>query len=683
MGIIRLLRKGGITLRYQPPDGAQRQGFHQGTSRHAYRMFGAHPVWQDVDCWHFSVWAPNARAVSLTGEFCFWDYEKHPMQKQFDGTWELRLPDILFTPAADPETFSYEGAEEKMRAYKYAVLGADGQWRLKADPFAFAGELRPNTASLLYDLDGYAWGDGQWMERRKAWNPYRSPVNIYEMHLASWRRGENGRMLSYGEIADQLIPYVEEMGYTHVELLPVMEHPLDMSWGYQVTGYYAATARHGKPKELMSLIDRLHQAGIGVILDWVPAHFPRDEIGLRRFDGTPCFEHEDPRRAEMPQWGTMMFDYARGEVNSFMLSNACFWLEYYHADGLRCDAVSSMIYHDFSREGDFLGNQFGGRENLEAIDFLRRLNQVVYRDFPGVMMIAEESTAFPLITRPVDQGGLGFGFKWNMGWMNDMLAYIKFDPVYRRWHHDKLTFSLFYAFSENYILPFSHDEVVHGKKSMLDKQPGDLWQKFAGLRALYGYTMAHPGKKLLFMGGEFGHFIEWNYDGQLDWFLMVYERHPDLCRCVRVMNRFYRDTPAMHEVEDSWDGFQWLAADDRERSLTVFMRTDLSGNSVVCMTNFTSAFYPQYRFGLPEPGVVTECFNTDLKEFGGSNQYNAGALRAQEELCNGLPWSVEVCVPPLSTVYFDYKRDPRPAKKPRRAPAKKKAAPPEKEGEAR
>jgi len=647
-------------LRYHPFNDAQRQEFHQGNSRHAYRTFGAHPVWQDVDCWHFTVWAPNAQAVSLTGEFCFWDYEKHPMTKQFDGTWEIRLPDILFTKDADPACFNYAGAEEKLRTYKYAIKGADGNWTLKADPYAFSGELRPNTASMLYDLDGYTWNDQEWMEKRATWTAYKSPVNIYEMHLGSWRRGENGEMLTYGDIADQLIPYIEEMGYTHVELLPVMEHPLDMSWGYQVTGYYAATARHGKPHDLMRFIDRLHQAGIGVILDWVPAHFPRDEFGLRRFDGTPCYEHADPRRAEMPQWGTMMFDFARGEVCSFLLSNACFWLEYFHVDGLRCDAVSSMLYHDFAREGDYLPNQYGGRENLDAIAFMRNLNKTVYRDFAGVMMIAEESSAYPMVTRPIDMGGLGFGFKWNMGWMNDMLSYVKLDPIYRRWHHDKLTFSLFYAFSENYILPFSHDEVVHGKGSMLDKQPGDLWQKFAGLRALYGYTMAHPGKKLLFMGGEFGHFIEWNYDGQLDWFLMVYDRHPDLCRCVRVLNHYYRDTPAFWQVEDSWDGFQWLTADDNERSIVVFMRTDEDGNSVISMTNFTSAFYPVFRFGLPQPGTVTEVFNTDLKEYGGSNQYNAEPITAEKELCNNLPYSVQVCVPPLATVYFTYDKEPLP-----------------------
>ncbi|HSK67932.1 MAG TPA: 1,4-alpha-glucan branching protein GlgB [Candidatus Limnocylindria bacterium] len=651
-------------MRYLAPGEAQRHDFHQGQSRDAYRTFGAHPVFQDEDCWHFTVWAPNARAVSLTGEFCFWDYEKYPMKKQHDGTWELRLPDRLFTPAADPKRFSYEGAAQRLRAYKYAVLGADGEWRLKADPFSFAGELRPNTASLLCDLDGYEWGDTEWMRARAAWKPYDQPVNIYEMHLGSWRRGEDGRMLGYGEIADQLIPYIDEMGYTHVELLPVMEHPLDMSWGYQVTGYYAATARHGTPREFMAFVDRLHQAGIGVILDWVPAHFPRDEVGLRRFDGTPCYEHEDLRRAEMPQWGTMMFDMARGEVNSFLLSNACFWLEVFHADGLRCDAVSSMLFHDFGRGNDYLPNKYGGRENLEAIEFLRKLNRTVYRDFPGAMMIAEESTAFPLVTRPLELGGLGFGFKWNMGWMNDILSYIALDPLYRKGSHEKITFSMMYAFSENYILPFSHDEVVHGKKSMLDKQPGDLWQKFAGVRALYGYQMAHPGKKLLFMGGEFGQFIEWNYDGQLDWFLMVYERHPDLCRFVRELNRFYRDTPALFEADDSWDGFQWLAADDRDRSIAAFTRTGKAGDPIVCMVNFTPAYYPAYRVGLPGPGEIEECLNSDRREYGGSDKGNPAPIKAEKIPCNGLPWSLEVCVPPLSAVYFRYRREPEPASGP-------------------
>ena len=652
-------------MQYRPPTHEEREAFHNGTSRYAYTMLGAHPaVSHDLPVWNFAVWAPNAQAVSVTGEFCAWQTDAHPMQKQYDGTWELQLEAQLFDPQHDEDKFGFPEAAERLKGYKYAIKGQDGQWRLKADPYGFRSELRPNTASLLCDLDGYRWGDEKWMQLRKKWDAYHSPVNIYEMHLGSWRRGEGNRMLNYVEIAEQLIPYIKEMGYTHVELMPVMEHPLDMSWGYQVTGYYAPTARYGKPKDLMRFVDLLHQAGIGVILDWVPAHFPRDEVGLRMFDGTNCYEHHDWRRAEMKQWGTMMFDLGRGEVCSFLLSNACYWLEYYHVDGLRCDAVSSMLYHDFCRdEGEWLPNRYGDNVNLEALDFLRRFNETVYHDFPGVMTIAEESSAYPLVTRPVYMGGLGFGFKWNMGWMNDMLFYIEKDPIYRKWHHDKLTFSLFYAFSENYILPFSHDEVVHGKHSMLDKQPGDLWRKFAGLRALYGYTMAHPGKKLLFMGGEFGQFIEWNENQQLDWFLLEYERHPEMQKCVQYLNHLYKKTPALYEIEDSWDGFMWLVPNDPGNSVAIFTRTDRQGHSVICMSNFTPQFIPQYRIGLPSPGSIKEIFNTDWSGFGGSNQYNGGEIKVEEIPCNGFPYSVMVCVPPLATSYFSYNKPDAPKKK--------------------
>ncbi|MBE5787279.1 MAG: 1,4-alpha-glucan branching protein GlgB, partial [Clostridiales bacterium] len=463
---------------YNPPDGKKREGFHQGICGDAYTFLGAHPVEEaGVLKWHFSVWAPNAIKVCLTGEFCDWAYEAWPMEKQYDGIWEIRLPASLFLPESNPEKYGYPEAAERLSGYKYAVLCTNGEWHLRADPYAFRSELRPHTASRLYSLTGYSWQDKKWMDKRKKWNAYRKPVNIYEMHLGAWRQDGKGGFLSYEQIADQLVPYLQEMGYTHAEFLPVMEHPFDGSWGYQVTGYYAPTARYGSPDGLKILIDRLHQGGIGVILDWVPAHFPKDEAGLRQFDGTPCYEHQDPRRAEMPQWGTCLFDYGRGEVCSFLLSNALFWLKEYHADGLRCDAVSCMLYHDFCKEpGDWLPNKDGGRENYEAMAFIRLLNETVYRECPGVMMIAEEATAFPGVTHPTWKGGLGFGFKWNMGWMNDTLAYIKHDPLFRKYAHDKLTFSLMYAFSESYVLPFSHDEVVHLKKSMLDKQPGDLWQ---------------------------------------------------------------------------------------------------------------------------------------------------------------------------------------------------------------
>ena len=634
---------------YQAPSAEVRNSFHQGSNRRAYEMLGAHPCQEGGKRkWHFCVWAPNAKHVALVGDFNGWDKSRNPMAKQYDGTWELRLEEkTLLTNVP-------EGAQP---TYKYAVWGADDLWRLKADPYGFACELRPANASRLCDLDGYRWGDAEWMEGRKAFDPYHSPINIYEVHAGSWRRHPNGDFLSYGELADQLIPYVQEMGYTHVELMPLMEHPLDMSWGYQVTGFYAVTSRYGTPTEFMAFVDRCHQAGIGVILDWVPAHFPRDEVGLYRFDGTDLYNHPDPRRSEMAQWGTMLFDFARGEVCSYLLSNACFYLERYHADGLRADAVSSILYHDFCKQ-DYLPNRYGGRENLEGLAFLRLLNETVYHDFPGAMTIAEESSAFPMVTAPTYLGGLGFGFKWNMGWMNDILSYIQMDPVYRRYHHNKLTFSLFYAFSENFVLPLSHDEVVHGKRSLLDRNPGDLWNKFAGLRALYGYTMAHPGKKLLFMGGEFGHFIEWKFDDQLDWFLLAYERHAPLQSCVRRLNHLYREYPALHEVDDSWDGFQWVTANDVDNSVAAFLRTDRRGNALLCVANFTPVFHPIYRIGLPYAGVLRELMNTDRAEYGGSDQYNAFELNAVAGDFNGFPYWAEICVPPLSCVYFTYDKIP-------------------------
>ena len=634
---------------YQAPSAEVRNSFHQGSNRRAYEMLGAHPCQEGGKRkWHFCVWAPNAKHVALVGDFNGWDKSRNPMAKQYDGTWELRLEEkTLLTNVP-------EGAQP---TYKYAVWGADDLWRLKADPYGFACELRPANASRLCDLDGYRWGDAEWMERRKAFDPYHSPINIYEVHAGSWRRHPNGDFLSYGELADQLIPYVQEMGYTHVELMPLMEHPLDMSWGYQVTGFYAVTSRYGTPTEFMAFVDRCHQAGIGVILDWVPAHFPRDEVGLYRFDGTDLYNHPDPRRSEMAQWGTMLFDFARGEVCSYLLSNACFYLERYHADGLRADAVSSILYHDFCKQ-DYLPNRYGGRENLEGLAFLRLLNETVYHDFPGAMTIAEESSAFPMVTAPTYLGGLGFGFKWNMGWMNDILSYIQMDPVYRRYHHNKLTFSLFYAFSENFVLPLSHDEVVHGKRSLLDRNPGDLWNKFAGLRALYGYTMAHPGKKLLFMGGEFGHFIEWKSDDQLDWFLLAYERHAPLQSCARRLNHLYREYPALHEVDDSWDGFQWVTANDVDNSVAAFLRTDRRGNALLCVANFTPVFHPIYRIGLPYAGVLRELMNTDRAEYGGSDQYNAFELNAVAGDFNGFPYWAEICVPPLSCVYFTYDKIP-------------------------
>ena len=660
-------QKAGASMRYVAPTAEVREQFHQGTNDHAYEMLGAHPVEQDgKPMWHFAVWAPNARRVSLVGEFNRWEVMATPMAKQYDGIWELRLPAETFDVSSDPERYSYEHAAELLRNYKYAVQGWDGEWHQKADPYGFRMQLRPDTASELCPLGDYAWQDAAWMKQRAAWNMHTAPVNIYEVHLGSWKRvgstrdgsghgGDPGRMMTYRELARELVPYVRQMGYTHIELLPVMEHPLDMSWGYQVSGYFAATSRYGAPEDLMFLIDTCHQAGIGVILDWVPAHFPKDDFGLRRFDGSPCYEHPDPRRGEMPQWGTLMFDYARGEVVSFLLSSARFWLEQYHADGIRVDAVAAIEYHDFCREeGQWLPNKLGGKENLEGIAFLQQLNTMVRKHFPGVMMIAEESHAFPGVTHEVASGGLGFSFKWNMGWMNDLLEYIKLDPVYRKWHHNKVTFAMMYAFAEHFILPFSHDEVVHLKKSMLDKQPGDLWKKFAGLRALYGYTMAHPGKKLLFMGGEFGQMVEWRDNDQLDWFLLMYDMHPQLQQCVRRLNDLYRTIPALHQLDDSWEGFQWIDADDADHSVLSFIRTDAAGDSIVCVTNFTPQFIPNYRIGLPADGKLTELFNSDRKEFGGSNQYNAYVLPVLKESHKQFSHCVDIVVPPLSTVYFTY-----------------------------
>ena len=641
---------------YSPPDAAARDAYHAGQSSDAYRWMGAHKTTLSGDEWQFTVWAPHAQRVCVTGEFCSWRYEDYPMQKQYDGTWELRLPASLFDAQAQGR--SDPGAQEKLRSYKYAILCADGSWHLRADPFAFGSELRPGTASRLNDIGGFKWGDGAWMKARRKMDMCHSAVNIYEMHLGSWRKHDDGTFYTYEETAKELVPYLQEMQYTHVEFLPVMEHPLDMSWGYQVTGFFSPTARYGDAFGLMKLIDRLHRAGIGVILDWVPAHFPRNEEGLRLFDGAPCYEHEDPRRSDMNQWGTVLFDYGKGEACSFLMSSACYWLEWFHADGIRCDAVSAMLYHDFCRgPGQWIPNKDGGRENLEGADFLRRLNQAVYARFPGVMMIAEESTAYPQVTHPVYLGGLGFGFKWNMGWMNDILSYIKKDPVYRKYHHDKITFSLMYAFSENFILPFSHDEVVHGKHSMLDKQPGDLWQKFAGLRALLGYQLGHPGKKLNFMGTEFGQFIEWKDDDRLDWFLLLYEKHPDLQKCVRDMNILYRENAALWQQDDSWQGFTWLNADDNERSIVSFVRWDKAGNALVCVTNFTPSYYADYVIGLPAYGFLREKLNTDNVMYGGSGKTNGPhALRAVKKPQGNNPYSCTVVVPPLSTVFYTFSR---------------------------
>lgn len=615
--------------------------FNEGSNAYAYRFMGAHPETHgDIPGYAFAVWAPNARAVSLVGDFNGWNHYADPMEKdEKSGIWRAFKPLLEYT------------------SYKYAIQRQDGGWQLKADPYAFHAETKPETASKTCDIGGYAWGDGAWMRARGTYNPYISPINIYEVHLGSWKRDEQGRYYTYNRIADELVPYVRDMGYTHVEIMPVMEHPLDLSWGYQVTGFFAPTSRFGSPKEFMALVDRFHQVGIGVLLDWVPAHFLPNDESLRRFDGTALYEHPDPRRGENKLWGTNMFNYARDEVRSFMLSSAMHWLDTYHADGLRVDAVSYMLYNDYGREpGDWLPNRYGGRENIEAIDFLRRLNELIYRDFPGVIVAAEEATSWPMVTKPTYLGGLGFGFKWNMGWMNDTLRYIKLDPILRKYKHSALTFSLMYAFNENFILPLSHDEVVHGKKSLLDKNPGDYWKQFAGLRALYGYTFAHPGKKLLFMGGEYGQYIEWKEEDTLDWFLLQYDMHRSMHRYVRALNRFYARNPALYEIDASWDGFTWLSADDADNSVVAFMRISKKRKRLICVCNFTPVYHPSYRFGTPFPGIAREVFNSDGTEWGGSGQGNRAPLRAFPRQWNNMPCTLDISLPPLSFVCFRFVR---------------------------
>ena len=627
----------------QVSDNNGRLRFHRGCGSDAYTFLGAHPLAGEDGAWRFSVWAPNAAHVSLVGDFNGWNDRTLPMTRADDGIWEITV----------------RGAARSGSLYKFAVWGRDGVRHLKGDPYAFLWEKRPDNAGVCCSLDGYRWGDGAWMDARKGFEMYSAPINIYEMHLGSWRRGEGDRVLTYEEIADRLIPYLKETGYNYAELLPVMEHPFDGSWGYQVSGYYAPTSRYGRPEGLMSLIDRLHQAGIGVILDWVPAHFPRDEVGLRCFDGGPLYEHPDTRRSEMPQWGTVMLDYSRPEVCSFMLSNADFWLRMYHADGLRCDAVSAMLYLDFGREGmGYLPNEHGGRENTDAVRFFRLLNGYVRENWPGVMMIAEESTAWPHVTG-MEDGGLGFHFKWNMGWMNDTLSYIGLDPIYRRYHHQKLTFPMAYAFSERFILSLSHDEVVHGKRSLWYKQPGDDWQRFAGLKALLGYMMTQPGKKLLFMGAELGQAIEWRDYTQLDWFLLDNPRFAAYNRFVKDLNRLYLDYPALYRREKDWTGFDWLNVDDASRSVIAYMRRGEKGDvPVVAVINFTPVVYRDYRVALPGKGTLTEILCSDRDIYGGSGQYNGLPVKAEEVPCCGRDCSAEVVLPPLGITCFRWDEDP-------------------------
>jgi 1,4-alpha-glucan branching enzyme len=592
---------------------------------------------------NFAVWAPNADDVSVIGEFNGWDGASHRMHKRIpSGVWEL------FVPGLDAGTL-----------YKFRVHAAGGHSD-RTDPYGFGAEVPPRTASRVIDIAAYEWRDGEWMARRAERNALSAPLSIYEVHLGSWRRpgDDPHRWLSYADLERELVPYVVSMGFTHVEFLPPTEHPLSASWGYQTIGLFAATSRFGPPQALMSLIDALHRAGVGVIIDWVPAHFPKDGHGLRRFDGTALYEHEDPRKGEHPDWGTLIFNYGRNEVANYLISSGLFWLDRYHVDGLRVDAVASMLYLDYSRqEGEWEPNCFGGRENLEAIEFLKSFNVQVHEHFPGVLTIAEESTAWPGVSRPTYVGGLGFSLKWNMGWMNDTLRYMRHDPVHRTYHHDELTFSLIYAFHENFVLPFSHDEVVHGKGSMIGQMPGDDWQKFANLRLLYAYMWCHPGKKLLFMGGEFGQWGEWDFDGSLQWHLLEWESHRGLSRTVADLNALMRREPALHELDFDGSGFEWIDCHNWQDSVLAFMRraADPSDFVITCC-NFTPVARDGYRVGVPHGGVYDEVFNSDSAWYGGGNLGNAGAIAAQPQPHHGHEHSLTLTLPPLATVVFKPRR---------------------------
>ncbi len=611
--------------------------FAEGTHERIYEKLGAHLTEENgVSGVHFAVWAPNAKEVYLIGDFNYWDSLQHPMHSLEDsGIWTRFEPGLQ------------AGA-----LYKYRIITPDGKILEKTDPYGFAAELRPQTASVVADIDSYTWQDREWMGSRWEKHSLGSPIAVYEVHLGSWRRGDGNRFLSYAELAGQLIPYVKELGYTHIELLPITEHPFDGSWGYQTVGYYAPTSRFGSPQDFMAFVDACHQAEIGVILDWVPAHFPKDAHGLGRFDGTPLYEHADPRQGEHSDWGTYIFNFGRNEVQSFLFSNAVFWLEKYHLDGLRVDAVASMLYLDYSRkEGEWIPNIHGGRENLEAIYFIKHFNEIVHGIFPDILTFAEESTAWPQVSRPVYLGGLGFDMKWNMGWMHDTLAYISKEPVYRRYHHNSLTFSLLYAFNENFILPLSHDEVVHLKGSMIKKMPGDDWQKFANLRAYYAYMYGHPGKKLLFMGGEFGQWTEWDFNYSLSWDALNWPPHRGVSRVVSDLNRLYRQESALYEVDFEPQGFVWIDANDSENSVISFMRYNRDRNEfLVFVCNFTPVPRFNYRIGVPQAGYYAELLNTDAVEYWGSGLGNQGGAQSQEIAWHNYPHSLNLTLPPLATL---------------------------------
>ena len=612
--------------------------FHQGTNYKAYEFLGSHSSKrQGVSGAVFRVWAPHALSVSVVGDFNNWDRSCNPMEKiSENGLWEV-----------------FVGQIKQYDMYKYSIETPSGKIILKTDPYAFHMQTRPESASRFYELGKYAWKDQPWMEKRKLQNHLSEPINIYEVNVGSWRQYEDGQFFDYRKLADELSVYVKEMGYTHVELMPITEYPYDPSWGYQVTGYFAATSRYGTPKDLMYFVNKMHENNIGVIMDWVPAHFPKDEQGLYEFDGTQCYEYQDPQKREHPHWGTRIFDFGRPEVQSFLISSAMFWVEKFHMDGLRVDAVASMLYLDYGKESwEWTPNIHGGNENLEAVEFIKKLNSAILGEHSDVLMIAEESSAWPLVTKPPYVDGLGFNFKWNMGWMNDMLSYISLDPIYRSYNHDKLTFSMMYAFSENYVLPLSHDEVVHGKCSLINKMPGEYSQKFAGMRTMLGYMMAHPGKKLLFMGQEFGQFIEWNYEKELDWQLLSYESHRKLQTFVKDLNHFYTAHSPMWEIDDSWDGFQWLVHDDNTQNVIVFRRTNDEGEDVIAICNFAPVERDGYRIGIPEEKNYEIALNSDDIRYGGNGIPEKEVILSEKVAMHGKANSIAVDIPPMSVMYL-------------------------------